>query len=729
MPYVCSGLTSGVRPSRSPVARLMIASRRLRRLSRTAGLFAALGLTAPGVAGAAPGPASEWADGEAWRTRIVSAVTATGTRATLPLGLQVDLHDGWHIYWRSPGEAGLPPSLSVEPGSENVASAAFLWPAPRQSIEQGQLVTRTYSGNVLLPVRLHLEQPGRPATLVAGIDYQVCDQICIPVRVDARLHVPAGTATPSSHARLVAEAEARVPGLPEAAGFERLDAGFDGVGTVRVTAESLFALDAAPDEITALLEGPEGIFFRSGAATVSADRKMVSVDVAVLPPFDPERIAGADLGITLVTGAANAYRQLVVDGSPAPPSDGMTLGVAFLLALLGGLILNLMPCVLPVLGIKIARLVDAAGQDRATVSASFLATAAGIVASFGLLALLVAAVRAAGLTAGWGFQFQIPEFIAFLAVIVLLFAAVLAGVCEIRLPVRVSRWLHQAGGDAKGHVGAFAEGAFATILATPCTAPVVGTTVGFALTRGFGDIALVFLGLGLGMAVPWLLVAARPGLLVVLPRPGPWMGRLKLVLALLLLGTAVWLLSVLHAAAGLIPTVLAAGLSGLAVLAFAVRRPERAIPSARAAGVVAVFLAVLVPALVERGPPGEATRAGDPLWLPLDPAAVPGMAADRVVLVDVTAEWCVTCVVNKRLVLDRPPVRRLLEAGEVVGLRGDWTLPNPAIAAYLANHQRLGIPFNAVYGPALPNGEVLPELLSPNAVVEAVERAKRTEVR
>ncbi len=729
MPYVCSGLPSGARPSRSPVARLMTASSRLRRLSCTAGLFVVVGLAAPGVARAAPGPASEWAAGDSWRTRIVSAVTAAGTRATLPLGLQVDLDEGWHIYWRSPGEAGMPPTLSVEPGSENVASAEFLWPAPRQSVEQGELVTRTYSGNVLLPVRLHLEQPGGPATLVAGIDYQVCDQICIPVRVEARLHIPAGTAAPSPHARPVAEAEARVPVSLEAAGFERLDAGFDGIGTVRVTAESLFALDAAPDEIIALLEGPEGLFFRSGPATVSADGKLVSVDVAVLPPFDPERIAGAELGVTLVTGTANAYRELVVGGSPVPPGDGLTAGVAFLLALLGGLILNLMPCVLPVLGIKVARLIDAAGQDRATVSASFLATAAGIVASFGLLALLVAAVRAAGLTAGWGFQFQVPGFIAFLAVIVLLFAGVLAGVCEIRLPVRVNRWLHLAGGNARGHVGAFAEGAFATVLATPCTAPVVGTTVGFALTRGFGDIALVFLGLGLGMAAPWLLVAARPGLLAVLPRPGPWMGRVKLVLALLLLGTAVWLLSVLHAAAGIIPTVLAGGLSGLAVLAFAVRTPERAIPPTRAAGVVAVFLAVLAPALAERGPSSEATRAGDPLWLPLDPAAVPGMAADRVVLVDVTAEWCVTCVVNKRLVLDRPPVRRLLEAGEIVGLRGDWTLPDPVIAAYLANHQRLGIPFNAVYGPALPDGEVLPELLSPAAVVEAVERAKRAEVR
>jgi len=563
---------------------LIAASPCTRRVCGTISLVLALGLPVPAAAASAADTASEWSDGESWRTRIVSAVTAAGSRPTLPLGLQVALDDGWHIYWRSPGEAGLPPTLTVGPASENVASVEFVWPAPEQSVEQGQLVTRTYAGNVLIPIRLHVEEPGRPTTLDAGIDYQVCAQVCIPIRVDTLLHLPAGTASPSSHARIIAEAEARVPGPPQAAGFERLTAAFDGVRTVHITADSMFELDTSPEQIVALLEGPEGIFFRSDHATVSADGKTDAVVVDVLPPFDAEQLEGADLGVTLVTGSANAYRQLVLAAAPASTGGDLTLGVAFLLALLGGLILNLMPCVLPVLGIKIARLIDAAGQDRAVVSASFLATAAGIVASFGLLALLVAAVRAAGLTAGWGFQFQIPGFIAFVAVIVLLFAAVLAGICDIRLPIRVNRWFQAASGDLKGNAGAFAEGAFATVLATPCTAPVVGTAVGFALTRGFGDIVLVFLGLGLGMAVPWLLVAIRPGLLAMLPRPGPWMGRLKLVLALMLLGTAIWLLSVLHSAAGVIPTAVAAGLSGLAVLAFAARTAERIVPVVRGAG-------------------------------------------------------------------------------------------------------------------------------------------------
>ncbi len=702
----------------------MPAPRCLRRAA--AGLFLVAACLPPAAAAAAEPAASAWADGEAWRTRIVSAVTAAGARDTLPLALQVDLDDGWHIYWRSPGEAGMPPALHLEPGSDNVAGADFLWPAPQQSIEQELLVTRTYAGTVLIPLRLRVEQPGRATTLAARIEYQACARICVPVEAAVRLHVPAGPAAASVHARAVAEAEARVPRPPEAAGFEHLEAAFDGIRTVRVTAAGLLELEPAPDGILALLEGPDGMFFRSGPATVSADGRAVSVEVEVLRPFDPERLVGAALGVTLIAGPAIAYQQVVVAGRPA--ARARTLGAAVLLALAGGLILNLMPCVLPVLGIKAARLIDAAGRSRPAVTASFLATAAGIVASFGALALLVAAIRAAGRTVGWGFQFQHPGFTAFLSVVVVLFAAVLAGLCTLRLPTPVNRWL-QAGGGARGHAGAFAEGAFATLLATPCTAPVVGTAVGFALTRGGAEILLVFLALGLGMAAPWLLIAARPGLLAALPRPGPWMRPLKLGLALLLLGTAVWLLSILHATAGAVATALTAGLSGLAVLAFALPAAGPRTPAVRAAGLAAALLAVLAPTLAARPPTAAGPPDPDGLWRPLDPDAVQDQAAGQIVLVDVTAAWCVTCIVNQRLVLDRPPVRDLLEAGEIVGLRGDWTLPDPALAAFLAAHQRLGVPFNAVYGPALAHGEVLPELLTPEAVTAAVARAKRAPLR
>lgn len=673
--------------------------------------------------------ASEWTDGEAWRTRIVSAVTATGTQPSVPLGLQIQLGEGWHIYWRSPGEAGLPPAVAIGPGSRNVESAELLWPAPVQTIEQGELITRTYSGDIVIPIRLGVQRPSTPAVFDAVIDYQVCSMVCIPVHATVSVELPAGEATPSRHARLIAEAEAQIPGPPETVGFSALHAAFDSDHTIQVTASSRLLLDAASQDIQALLEGPPGLLFRSGQGSISDDRRSLSVDVEVLRPFDADLLLGSELGLTLIAGPVKAYRTVNLDGQAPTTLPEMTLGAAFLLALLGGLILNLMPCVLPVLGIKVASVLNLVGTSRARVTSSFLATAAGIVASFLALALLVAGIRAAGMTAGWGFQFQVPGFLAFLTAVVLLFAAVLAGLCEFRLPTGVGRRLHGAGGSAPGHVGAFAEGAFATLLATPCTAPVVGTTVGFALSRGFAEILLLFFGLGLGMAVPWLLVAVRPGLLAVFPKPGPWMKPFKLVLAAMLFATALWLLSVLHTASGALATALVAGFAALSIVAFSLSRATRILPAARAAGAVFVIAAIVMPSVLGRPPAVDGAAEADTVWSPLEPETVASLAQDHVVMVDITAEWCVTCIVNKRLVLDRSPVRDVLDSDAVVAVRGDWTLPDPVISAYLASHERYGIPFNAVYGPGLPEGLVLPELLSADTVMDAIERAKGSNLR
>ena len=486
---------------------------------------------------------------------------------------------------------------------------------------------------------------------------------------------------------------------------------------------------AETDGIIALIEGPEGLFFRSGHVKMSPDSHTVTVAVDVLPPFDPDALDAADIGITLVTPAGSAFETLELGRGVAPASAGMSLGFAFVLALLGGMILNLMPCVLPVLGIKVARLVDAAGRDASSVSLSFLASAAGIIASFLALALLVAAIRATGTAVGWGFQFHVPGFIAFLVVVVLLFAGILAGVSSIHLPRRIGQWLQTTDTRSAGYSGAFAEGAFATLLATPCTAPVVGTAVSFALSRGVLEIVLLFIGLGLGMASPWLCLAAQPRLLAFLPKPGRWMNGVKLVLALMLVGTAVWLLSVLYATSGLAATTAVVTLSGLVLLAFSVMPFGRRTAWIRAGGVGAMVLAVAVPALVGTRPAAHATAPDDMVWHRLEPAALRTLARDQVVLVDVTADWCVTCIVNKRLVLDRSPVRDLFESGDVLAVRGNWTLPDPEIAAFLAAQNRFGIPFNAVYGPGQPGGEILPTLLDADTVLEAIDRAKGTAIR
>ena len=367
-----------------------------------------------------------------------------------------------------------------------------------------------------------------------------------------------------------------------------------------------------------------------------------------------------------------------------------------------------MPCVLPVLGIKLMHFAGLGGAGRSRARAEFLAVAAGIVFSFWLLAGAAVAAAEAGMAVGWGVQFQQPAFLAAMLFLLLLFAANLWGYFEIPAP--------RFAGGLRG--GPFLTGMFATLLATPCSAPFVGTAVGFALTRGPLEIALIFTALGLGLALPYLAVAALPGLAAALPKPGRWTVRLRFVLGLALAGTAVWLLTVLAAQLGWTAALAAAALPA-ALLATWARRRGRILAGGAVLAAAAGLAAVLVlPASMEPAVP-------DGRWQTFEEARIgPLVSEGRTVFVDVTADWCITCKFNKAAVLERGPVAARL-AGDVVAMRADWTRPDAAISAYLARFARYGIPFNAVYGPSAPAGIPLPELLTEGAVLEALDEAGR----
>ena len=326
---------------------------------------------------------------------------------------------------------------------------------------------------------------------------------------------------------------------------------------------------------------------------------------------------------------------------------------------------------------------------------------------------------------GWGIQFQQPLFLAFMALLLTFFACNLFGFFEILLPSGLSSAMADQGGQ--GLTGSFATGAFATLLATPCSAPFLGVAVGFALARGAGEIYLVFAALGLGLALPYLLVAALPGLASRLPRPGAWMTHLRRLLGLALAGTAVWILTVLAAQVGPQLAALSAVLLGLLGLAlwFRARAGDR-MTGRLASPVLAGLLALAVLLAPFAGPQVRAREVAqsESAWAQLDLQAVDAaVAAGQVVLVDVTADWCLTCQVNKKLVLDKQEVVGRLADDGVLLQRGDWTSPDQEISDYLATFGRYGIPFNAVYGPAAPDGIALPELLTVEAVLQALDKA------
>lgn len=693
-------------------------------------LAVAAGFLAAGLAtSAAQAAEGDWARAELMpgvvvEGRLIAAVDGAGELETVPAGLQVVLLDGWKTYWRSPGDAGLPPEVDWT-GSTNLADAAMDFPAPHRFTLFG-LETFGYEHEVVFPLTLTPEIAGAPLALSAQADLLVCADLCIPATLDLALDIPAGPASVDGEAANLIERHAsRVPGDGAASGLSLGPVTLEGApedhSALVVTATAREPFDA-PD---VFIETADPFWaFGAPEMRISGDRLTATLPI-LQTPDDAASLAGAPVTITLVDGARSMEQAAAVEtGVEGATAAGPGLAVMLGIALLGGLILNLMPCVLPVLSIKLLSVAGYGGQSPGRVRLGFLASSAGILVSFMGLAAAAIAARAAGGAVGWGIQFQQPLFIIAMIVILTLFACNLLGLFEIRLPSAVADRAGRPAGN--GLAGSFATGAFATLLATPCSAPFLGTAVGFALSRGPVEILAIFAALGLGLALPYLAVAAFPKLAAALPPPGRWMIVLRRILSLFLAATALWLLSVLAAQLSL-PAAVAVGLM-MAVLTLILWARGRFAGGARRAGTMAAALLALgvflVPGAFDR--PATAREAPTPAgdWTAFDRDAIGRLVADgRIVFVDVTADWCITCQANKTLVLQRGAVADALNGEGVTPMRADWTSPDEEIAAYLADHGRYGIPFNIVYGPAAPEGVPLPEILTEEAVMDALAQA------
>lgn len=689
------------------------------------------------AAGSAWAIAGAWAENEHTRLRLISETEGLKGEEVLNGGLQFELAEGWKTYWRSPGDAGYPLTIDWS-ASENLAEAELEWPVPHRFILFG-LDTFGYEQEVVFPLRLRPEDPERALHLVAEVDYLLCEQVCIPYVEEVSLTLPPDIAGPAPEAFLIDLYRSQVPGSEEASGLSLERVGLLGANDglrLEAQAHSLFPFGDQPD---LLIEGPNGLHFGRPEVRLSDEGRQADFSIPIATR-NGTAAEGSEVRLTLVDGTRGLESTVRLDrlAGPTPgqatgqiteKATGQTGGQAaehslllvLSLALLGGVILNLMPCVLPVLSLKLMSLISHGNSTPAAVRISFLATAAGILFSFLVLAGGTIALKTAGAAVGWGIQFQQPVFLAAMALVVTLFAGNLFGFFEILLPSGLAEQTTRTTG--KGLAGAFATGAFATLLATPCSAPFLGTAVGFALSRGAAEILLIFTALGIGLALPYLAVAVWPRLARALPRPGPWMIWLRLLLGLALLGTALWLLSVLAVQVSLAAAIILGGLLALLLALLAFRRfgsPHRvAFRSLASLTVVAIFAVAALAA-----PNQDTNRAQESRWQTFDRERIAeAVAAGQTVLVDVTADWCITCQVNKARVLESEAVEALLQDDSLLALRADWTRPNADIADYLAAHGRYGIPFNAVYGPAEPEGILLPELLSVDALRSAVEEA------
>ena len=651
------------------------------------------------------------------------------------VGVRFEIDRGWHIYWQNPGDSGQAPRIDwqLPPG---FAAGDVEWPYPEQ-VSPPPVVTYGYARQVVLPVTM-TPPPGLagPVTVRARVQYLVCKDLCLPEQAELALELPVlDRAQPDpAGQRAIAAARARLPRqwpalTVDAARFERH------VYLSWPAALGSGAVRFFPDR--------EGQFRHSAGQVLErvGDRLRLTLTATALPLerltgvlVDPRGWDGAgrvpavavDVPVRLLDQAP-AAGQPVAARAKQPATGGMGLALAAGLALLGGLILNLMPCVFPVLSVKVLSFIQLAHGDPGRVRRHGLAFLAGVLVSFWLLAGLLLALRAAGGGVGWGFQLQSPGFVAAMALLLTAVGLNLLGAFEVGLGL--ARLAGSAPQPA-GYPGSFLTGVLAVLVATPCTAPFMGTALGFALARPAPEALAIFTALGLGMALPYLLLAEMPGLLARLPRPGAWMVTLRQGLAFPLFATAVWLAWVLGRQAGVdaVALLLLAAL-GVGLAAWGAghlqRGTRRWLPGAvvlAGLGIAAVlgFAAAMRP--VESAAP---VRAASPAagidWQPWSAPRVTELrAAGRPVFVDFTAAWCISCQVNKQVALDTPAVaRRFAELG-VVALQADWTRYDPAITEALAGFGRSGVPLYVYYPPG---GEpkLLPAVLTPATVLAALD--------
>ncbi|SER94027.1 suppressor for copper-sensitivity B [Tranquillimonas rosea] len=641
---------------------------------------------------------------------------------TISAGLALDLGEGWKTYWRTPGEVGFPPEIDWT-GSRNVDEVEFQWPAPERFTAFG-IENFGYRDEVIFPLRIALEQPGQSALLSASVTLLACSDVCVPQDFNLSLDLPEGASIDPNSAARIADYASRVPVGAEAGGIRSATAHIDADATALTVTLRRSSPFQTPDVFPELGEGAS-----LGAPDIrlGEDGRLLWARLPILsPPVDPTAVPS--LTATDTRGWAVTATPDRLAAAPPPPYSEARAATPLssmvwiaLTAFIGGLILNVMPCVLPVLSIKLSSAMKLDGAGRASVRWGFLASAAGVMTLMWGLAAVLFALRQAGVTVGWGLQFQNPVFLALMIGILAAFAANLAGAFEIALPAGLQTRLARAG-TAGGHVGDFLTGAFAAVLATPCSAPFLGTAIAFALAGRGTDIALVFTFLGLGLAAPYLLVAARPGLVRHLPRPGRWMIALRVVLGLLLAVTAAWLVWVLQGVAGTTTMLAVVGMTAALVLLLSLPRLRGAVRAGLALPLVGIMLFGAAYLADTSAPRALGAQVTD--WVPFDRAEIARrVSTGEVVFVDVTADWCLTCKANKAVVLDREPVVSALAAEGISPMQADWTRPDPAISRYLEGFERYGIPFNAVYGPAAPDGIVLPELLSSEAVMAALDDA------
>jgi thiol:disulfide interchange protein/DsbC/DsbD-like thiol-disulfide interchange protein len=673
--------------------------------------------------------------------QLVNAELLADTTAVVPgklftVGLLLRMAPRWHTYWKFSGDAGLPTELNwkLPPGWK---VSEIQWPIPLKTIDPGDIQTYGYENEVLLMQEItpppKIDNPS--VKLFADASWLVCEKICIPGNATLQLEMPVSATSQPANTELFARYRRLLPrNWP---GTNVATANWSGAGSdlrLKIASETLAhypAVDFYPLPEQGIIVGHPKIESRSNSEVIvripieSPAKNLSSMPGLIIFSRQPN---GEDRAAWQITTPS-----IVSAARPVPVRGIFTF---LLFGFLGGIILNLMPCVLPVISLKIFGFIQHAGQSRQKIMRSGIAFAAGIFIWFIALALLSIGLKAAGRDITWGgFQFTNPYFVLALSVIVLVFALNLFGVFEIALPQSMARSLLSTT-ERKDDFGSFFQGMFATVLATPCTAPFLGAALGFAFSQPPLIILSMFVAIAAGMSAPYLLLCAYPAWLRFLPKSGPWMVHVKQFMGFLLLATLLFLLYVLGAQRGLEGAIwvscflliigVACWMKGAFIVPSATARKKAVV-------LVLMFVIVIGSGIYFIGGKFQSTNLasadsrlrGD--WQAFTPERLQReLEQGRAVFVDFTAAWCLTCKFNEANVLENGPVREAFQRHGIVKLKADWTNGDPAITKLLQQFGRPGVPLYILYPGKNEAPIVFPELLTKSMVLEKLETALRT---
>jgi len=655
---------------------------------------------------------SDWAISEKSKVRLISPMTASNNNNQLILALEYELEEEWKTYWKSPGGGGFPQKI-IWNNSSNVKDIKILWPEPIEFEILG-LKSIGYKDKVIFPLIVDLEDNQKQTNLNLNINYLVCKDVCIPGSADIFLNIPSGDGEYTDYffeieKVLSTTLNNNIDFTPISNfSFKAIENNNSVIFDIEISTTSFF------DDPKIFIHTPFGLPVVEPINNYSLDLQKLNTSLYYSADQFNEKKFPIEIFFYDNNHSFKVEKSVEIENVDKNISINTSLIYLLLISILGGFILNLMPCVFPVLSLKLLSVINT--EDK-NIKSSFFITVLGIISSFLILGAFFAILKQINISISWGMQFQEPYFLMFILIIISMFFLNTLGLFQINLPSFLSSSKILNSGN-NFYTKNFFNGFFATLLATPCSAPYLGTAVTAAFTQSTTYLFLIFFFMGIGMSLPYLIIAFFPGLISFLPRSGKWMIYFKYFLSILLFITIVWLLSILNNYFNyffiVTFTVLLILIS--AILKFRIYQIPLII------SLIIIFF--LTPYLNSFQKINEENYKSNN-WLDFNSKNITEIIANNeIIFLDITADWCITCKFNKINVLNSKTVSDFFDSQEVTLIKADWTQPNEKINKFLKKYNKFGIPFNAFYSSKFPEGIVMNEILTEKQIFETYNKVK-----